>query len=215
MIAKTKKKINYKALNAALFEELKNESNPVKRRAIENRIVELNEKLVYRAAHRWVNYKNVPLPLDELYSIGMSGLLTALRNFKPSYGVQFSTFATNHINGAIKRTIRDKGSLVRIPQALQGKGPGQITVGSIKYISIDAEENIVNLTKTYDSGEINPKVERWLSLFKDVSVTQSNGRTLFISALNRLVEAGYIESEKIGGDSRVVDGVEYIQGALW
>lgn len=213
-----KRRINYRAVNSKLFSELKNTTEPIARRKLEGRIVAINEKLVYRAAHRWVNYKNVPLSLDELYSIGLGGLLTALRNFDSTYGVQFSTFATNHINGAIKRTIRDKGSLIKIPQSLQGKGKGKVNVGDIRYVSIDNDERTLNLVREYDElklQENQEKVERWLALFRTAHLTPSVTRQSFIEGVNRLIDTGVLDRERIGGSSRVIDGVEYLQVSLW
>lgn len=207
--------INYTAINSNLFVSLQNAKDGYERREIESRIIEINNKLVYRAAHRWSNYRNVPLPLDELYSIGLNGLLTALRNFDVTKGVRFSTFATSHINGAIKRTIRDKGSLVKIPQSLQGDGEGQVKVGSIKYLPIDDEEVGIDLSKTYDAYSFNAKVESWLEPFKEERITPTQVREKCIEAMNRLVDMGVIEQDKIKGKSVVIDGVEYRQGTLW
>lgn len=50
---------------------------------------------------------------------GAQGLLRAIRLFEPSRGVRFSTYATWHVRAYIMRALRDKGSLVRLPQKLQ------------------------------------------------------------------------------------------------
>lgn len=207
--------INFKAVNSQLFSSLNTVSDESERRKLENRIAELNARLVYKAAHAWSNWKNVPLPLDELYSIGLGGLLTAIRKFDPRYGVQFSTFATKHINGAIKRAIRDKGSLIKIPQSLQAKGKNQVRVGSLQFVPIETEDTVINLTREYRFCEVNEEVERWLAPFKDVHVTPSQIRNKCIDALNVLIEMGVVDQEKITGESVVLNGVEYYQYLLW
>ncbi len=46
---------------------------------------------------------------EDLLSVGMMGLLKAIRQFDPSYQVQFSTYAVPLILGEIKRYFRDDG----------------------------------------------------------------------------------------------------------
>lgn len=46
---------------------------------------------------------------DDLYQIGMIGLIKAIRRFDDSYGVRFSTYAVPLITGEIKRFLRDDG----------------------------------------------------------------------------------------------------------
>lgn len=50
---------------------------------------------------------------------GAQGLLRALRLFDVRRGIAFSTYAVWHIRAYVLRAIRDKGRLVRLPQALQ------------------------------------------------------------------------------------------------
>ena len=211
----TKRKINYKAINGQLLSALASANKPHEKRRIEEALVKLNDRLVYRVAHRWSNYKNVPLTVEELYSLGLDGLLIAARRFDPTKGVHFSTFATNHINGAIKRFIRDKGSMIRIPQSIQGKGEGKISVGSIQFVSIDKEESTFELEREYVTGISESEVEQWLRPFKGVYYTPTQVRDKCIEALNTLVDMGVIETEKIRGDSTVIGGVEYRQPVLW
>lgn len=74
-----------------------------------------NKGLVFKVANRWV--KKCSIPLDELEQIGFIGLVKAVDNFDDSTGNQFSTFAIPKITGEIMHYLRDKNSLIRIPQA--------------------------------------------------------------------------------------------------
>jgi RNA polymerase sigma-B factor len=56
---------------------------------------------------------------DDLYQVGMIGLLRSLDRFDPSMDVDFSTFATPNIIGEIKHYFRDKNRLVKAPRKLQ------------------------------------------------------------------------------------------------
>jgi RNA polymerase sigma-B factor len=57
--------------------------------------------------------------VDDLYQVGMIGLLRSLDRFDPSKDVDFSTFATPNIIGEIKHYFRDKSRLVKAPRKLQ------------------------------------------------------------------------------------------------
>lgn len=46
---------------------------------------------------------------EDLYQIGVIGLIKAIRRFDPSYKVKFSTYAVPLIAGEIKRFLRDDG----------------------------------------------------------------------------------------------------------
>ncbi len=48
---------------------------------------------------------------DDLYQVGMMGLLRAVRNFDDSRGVCFSTYAVPVILGEIRRFLRDDGAV--------------------------------------------------------------------------------------------------------
>lgn len=48
---------------------------------------------------------------EDLLSVGMLGLLKAIKQFDPSYEVQFSTYAVPLILGEIKRYFRDDGAI--------------------------------------------------------------------------------------------------------
>ena len=55
---------------------------------------------------------------DDLFQIGCIGLLKAIDNFDPSYGVKFSTYCVPMILGEIRRFIRDNSSL-RVSRSLK------------------------------------------------------------------------------------------------
>lgn len=55
---------------------------------------------------------------DDLFQIGCVGLLKAVDNFDPSFGVKFSTYCVPMIQGEIRRYIRDNSS-VRVSRSLK------------------------------------------------------------------------------------------------
>jgi RNA polymerase sigma-B factor len=60
---------------------------------------------------------------DDLYQVGMVGLLAALRRFDPELGNAFESFAIPTIIGEIKRFIRDKTWSIHVPRRIKELGP--------------------------------------------------------------------------------------------
>lgn len=54
---------------------------------------------------------NTNLEYDDLYQLGVIGLLKARKNFDPSRGFQFSTYAIPMIAGEIHRALRDSNKI--------------------------------------------------------------------------------------------------------
>ena len=75
------------------------------------RNIALVKSIVKRFLGRGVEY-------DDLFQIGSLGLIKAIRNFAPEYGVHFSTYAVPMIAGEIKRFLRDDG-MVKVSRSLK------------------------------------------------------------------------------------------------
>jgi RNA polymerase sigma factor for flagellar operon FliA len=86
--------------------------------ANEEALIERNLPLVRTTVDRMRIYLPAALDMDDLYSVGFTGLAAAARKFDPGQGVPFSAFASLHIRGAVHdelrrmdwtpRTIREK-----------------------------------------------------------------------------------------------------------
>lgn len=96
--------------NEALICEAAN-GNPVAR----DRIITENTGLVHSVVKRFLGRGHDP---EDLFQIGCIGLIKAARNFDPSYGVKFSTYAVPMIIGEIKRFIRDDG-IIKVSRRLK------------------------------------------------------------------------------------------------
>ena len=86
-----------------LFKSLKKGDNESKRLLVEG-----NLKLVLSILKR---YQNKCDNLDDLFQIGVVGLIKAVDNFDLNYNCLFSTYAVPLIMGEIRRFIRDNTSL--------------------------------------------------------------------------------------------------------
>jgi RNA polymerase sigma factor FliA len=63
--------------------------------------------LVHRLAHHMIAKLPASVEIDDLIQVGMVGLTEALARFEPSQGVQFETFATQRIRGAMLDELRE------------------------------------------------------------------------------------------------------------
>jgi len=59
---------------------------------------------------------------DDLFQVGMIGLIKAVDRFDPARGFEFSTYATPTVLGEIKRHFRDCTAVVKVPRPLQELG---------------------------------------------------------------------------------------------
>lgn len=60
---------------------------------------------------------------EDIYQVGMLGLLGAIRRYDESYGKSFEAFAVPTIVGEIKRFLRDKTWSVHVPRRVKELGP--------------------------------------------------------------------------------------------
>ena len=69
---------------------------------------------------------------DDIFQVGMVGLLKSLENFDMTQGVKFSTYAVPMILGEIKRYLRDR-TTVKVPRSLRDTA----------YKALKAKENML------------------------------------------------------------------------
>jgi RNA polymerase sigma-B factor len=86
------------------------------------RLLESHLPLVHSIARRYAGRGE---PLDDLVQVGAMGLVKAGKRFDESRGVTFAAFAARAIDGEIRRHLRDRSSLLRIPRDLQ-QASGQL-----------------------------------------------------------------------------------------
>ena len=78
---------------------------------IRNSIMEANLRLVVSMAKRYAHRG----PLVDLIQAGNIGLMRAIDRFKPSLGLQFSTYATPWIRQGIELELKRNGKVIREP----------------------------------------------------------------------------------------------------
>ena len=117
-----------------LFKSLKKGDNESKRLLVEG-----NLKLVLSILKR---YQNKCDNLDDLFQIGVVGLIKAVDNFDLEFNVRFSTYAVFMIEGEIKRYIRDN-SQIRISRSVK----------ELSYMIINYKEEYLRENLRYPSNE--------------------------------------------------------------
>lgn len=66
-----------------------------------------NERLVYAIIKKYEHFYDK----EDLYQVGMIGLMNAYRHFDPNYQVKFSTYAFSYILGEVTKFIREDKSI--------------------------------------------------------------------------------------------------------
>ena len=125
--------LNHNEMNE-LFIKLKNGDKNAK-----SLLVEGNLKLVLSILR---GYQNKCDNLDDLFQIGVVGLIKAIDNFDLSFGVKFSTYAVLMIEGEIKRYVRDN-SQIRISRSIK----------ELSYKVINYRESYLSKHYKYPSNE--------------------------------------------------------------
>ena len=67
--------------------------------------------MVTNIVHKVVSYLRPPLSFEDLVSAGTIGLVKAARDFQPTYGAKFQTYAYIRIKGAILDELRNASLL--------------------------------------------------------------------------------------------------------
>lgn len=124
-----------------LFDRLKDGDQLAKEELING-----NLKLVLSILKKFVNRTD---NMDDLFQVGVIGLIKAIDNFDVSYGLKLSTYAVPMILGEIKRYLRDNNS-VRISRSIK----------DIAYKALQIKEQLINeLGREPSIREIAKKME--------------------------------------------------------
>lgn len=157
-------------------------------------LIEQNLGLVHHIVKRFLNRG---YDTDDLFQIGVIGLIKAIDKFDPSFDVKFSTYAVPLIAGEIKRFLRDDG-MVKVSRTLKENG------SKVKYarerlsLRLNREPTLQEVSK--EAGltteevilamEANVQVE---SIYQ--SVYQNDGNEIYM--VDQLADKGKDEQEKM------------------
>lgn len=90
-----------------LLNIIKNGS-PAEKKKARDKMINGNLRLVLSVIQRFTNRGENP---DDLFQVGVIGLIKAIDNFNPTLDVRFSTYGVPMIIGEIRRFLRDNNSV--------------------------------------------------------------------------------------------------------
>ncbi len=135
-----------------LLNKIKNGSEAEKKRA-RDEMIHGNLRLVLSVIQRFTNRGENP---DDLFQVGVIGLIKAIDNFDPTLNVRFSTYGVPMIIGEIRRYLRDNSAVrvsrsmrdtayraMQIKEQLTAKNNREPTVEEIAKIMNVPKENVV------------------------------------------------------------------------
>jgi len=74
-----------------------------------------NANLVHKIVGGYRTFYNHKLAYDDLFSVGLEGLMRAINKFDFTYENNFATYATYWIKQCVLRLISDEGFMIKIP----------------------------------------------------------------------------------------------------
>lgn len=104
------------AISTRLLTQAAAETDPVERKRLQDEVVVMHMGLARAIAAR---YRGRGIADDDLVQAATMALLKAARNFDPSVGVEFLSYAVVTMKGEVKRQFRDYGWMVRPPRPIQ------------------------------------------------------------------------------------------------
>jgi RNA polymerase sigma-B factor len=104
------------ALSTRLLTRAAAETDPVERKRLQDEVVVMHMGLARAIASR---YRGRGIAEEDLAQAASMALLKAARNFDPSHGVEFLSYAVVTMKGEVKRQFRDFGWMVRPPRPIQ------------------------------------------------------------------------------------------------
>lgn len=118
---------------------------------VKDEIVMGNLKLVLSAVKP---YRSQKYSLDDLFQIGVIGLIKSIDNFDISKNVMFSTYAVPMIRGEIKRYVRDSVSILRVSRQVK----------DLAYHCFKAKEE---LTQQLERSPTYEEISKYLNIKKE------------------------------------------------
>ena len=129
----------------SLFLELKKTND----KKVRDKLVEGNLKLVLSILKKFQNRID---NLDDLFQVGVVGLMKAIDNFDLSYDVKFSTYGVLMITGEIKRYLRDNNT-IRVSRSVKDTAY-KVLKFKEEYLMMNGKEpSIEEISKSLDIKE--------------------------------------------------------------
>lgn len=116
---------------------------------------------------------------EDIYQVGMIGLLGAIRRYDESLGKSFEAFAVPTIIGEIKRFLRDKTWSVHVPRRIKELGP------KIKKVAEELTSKLQRSPKVHEMAEVLGVTE------EEVLEAMEMGRSYQALSVDHSIEADF------------------------
>lgn len=151
-------------------------------RAARDKLVMENTPLVYSVVRRFSTWG---YDLNDLFQIGVIGLIKAIDKFDPSFNVKFSTYAVPMISGEVKRFLRDDG-IIRISRNIKDniRAIAKVTDEYIKEKAQEPDIDYISVTTGISKEDILIAMEAKRPVESmDSNVTSDDGSGLVLENL--------------------------------
>ena len=158
-----------------LFKRYQSGDNEAKQQLVNG-----NLKLVLSILKRFTNRTD---NLDDLFQVGVIGLIKAIDNFDLSYGLKLSTYACPMIIGEIKRSLRDNSS-VRVARSIKDLAYKALTLKEQMTSELGKEPSIKELSLKLGISELEignalDSTKETISMFEPIY--NDGGDTIYLA----------------------------------
>ncbi len=115
-------------------------------KAAKDTVIMGNLRLVLSVVQRFANRGE---PMDDLFQVGVIGLLKAVENFDITQPVRFSTYGVPMIIGEIRRFLRD-GTKVKISRSMRDNAYRALTARELLMNKLQREPTVEEIAKQID-----------------------------------------------------------------
>lgn len=133
-----------------LLKKIKNGTEAEKKRA-RDEMIKGNLRLVLSVIQRFTNRGENP---DDLFQVGVIGLIKAIDNFDPTLDVRFSTYGVPMIIGEIRRYLRDNSAL-RVSRSMRDTAYRAMQLKEQLTAKYDREPTVEEIAKLMDVPKEN------------------------------------------------------------
>ncbi len=143
-------KVLKEAEKRELLQIIKN-GNEAEKKQARDKMIEGNLRLVLSVIQRFVNRGE---NLDDLFQVGVIGLMKAIDNFDPTLDVKFSTYGVPMIIGEVRRFLRDNNP-IRVSRSMRDTAYHAMQIKEMLTNSLGYEPTVEQIAKEMDVPKEN------------------------------------------------------------
>ncbi len=167
-----------------LFRALRQTEDPQLRAELREHLIRRHEGLV---RHVVKDYVSSGESYEDLYSVGMLGLINAVDRFDLERGTRFATFAVPTIRGEIRRYFRDKTWGIRVPRRIQE-------------LSLKARDSLERFTQMHRRSPTYEELARTLGVSEEEAIEAIE--------VSQQYDLASIEQPQVNGEDEVLAEAE-------